>query len=742
MKFPLENRFSFVSNYLRNKYLDKLRFGKSRSVQGGCLSLFLIFNSSFLINPAHAQEYTRRPPDLDRLTQELFAEIQSDQVPYEDLYETLLQYYQTPINLNTATREELRALLLLNENQITTLLRHREANGDLLSVYELQSIENYDLRTIIRILPFVGVQSSNANGSRGSLWQRIAQEDNNALYLRYERVLQQRQGYTPPTLYQGQPTTRYLGSADKMLIRYRVSHTKDFSVGFALEKDAGEPLTWNPGNGQFGADYVSAHLLLQERGRLKTLALGDYQLQFGQGLLLSSGLSVGKGAETITTLRRSSVGVRAYSSLLENTFFRGGAATYQVAATVQATAFLSHKNVDANLQQSQDSLAQFDEFTSGLLCSGFHRTASEITNRHRLSETIGGGNLTYTSRNGNLAIGGTGVFTHFGTPLLKRPEPYNKFEFSGQENLALSVNYSYVWRNLLLFGETARSTGGGLGTVNGLLASLGPTVDAAVLVRHYTPTFHTLYGNAFSENTRNINETGVYLGLKVRPVARWEISVYYDQFRFPWLRYRAGAPTNGHDALLRLAYSPTKTSLLYVQLRQRLKPRDLTIADLVTFDPFRALPLPGEQLRQSLLLYFNTAPTPQLELRTRLQASRLRDDTGLAWRRGYVLAQDVGYQVSRTLKLTARYALFDADDYDTRQYVYEQDVLLAVSVPVLYGQGTRVYGIAEIRLNRALTLWLRYAETRYRHQATVGSGLETIQGELRSEVKAQLRVKF
>ena len=698
----------------------------------------LIFNAQFLIQPARAQEYTRRPPDLDRLTQELFAEIQSDQVPYEDLYETLLQYYQTPVDLNAATREELRALLLLTENQITALLRHRAATGDLLSVYELQSIEGYDLRTITRILPFVSVLSSGPNAGRGTLWQRIAREENNALYLRHERVLQQRQGYTPPTLFQGRPTIRYLGSPDKVLIRYRVSHTKDFSVGFALEKDAGEPLTWNPKNGQFGADYASAHLLLQERGRLKALALGDYQLQFGQGLLLSSGLGVGKGAETITTLRRSSVGVRAYSSLLENAFFRGGAATYQVAPTVQVTAFASHKNVDANLQQNQDSLAQFDEFTSGLLYTGLHRTVSEIANRHQLAETIGGGNLGYTSRSGNLAVAATGVFTHYGTPLLKRPEPYNRFEFSGRDNLALGLNYSYVWRNLLLFGETARSTGGGLGTVNGLLASLGPAVDAAVLVRHYGPGFHTLYGNAFGENTRNINETGVYLGLKVRPVARWEISAYYDQFSFPWLRYRASAPTHGHDALVRLAYSPSKTSLLYVQLRQRLKPRDLPAGD----GPVRPVPLPGEQLRQSLLMYYNFTPTPALELRTRLQASRLRDDAGLAWRRGYVLAQDVGYQVNRALKLTARYALFDADDYDTRQYIYEQDVLLAVSVPALYGQGTRVYGIAEIRVNRALTLWLRYAETRYRHQDVVGTGLETIQGSLRGEAKAQLRVKF
>ncbi len=686
--------------------------------------------------PAAAQDYQRRPPDLDRLTQELFAEIQSDEVPFEDLYETLLQYYQTPLNLNTANREDLRALLLLSENQITTLLQHRQRNGELLSVYELQSINGFDLRTIYRILPFVTVQSPDANAVRGSLWQRIKHEDNNALFLRYERVLQVRKGYAAPDTFQGRPTTRYLGSPDKVVLRFRTSHTKDFSLGFTLEKDAGEPLVYDAGRGQFGADYVSAHLVVQERGRLKTMALGDYQLQFGQGLLLSSGFGVGKGAETITTLRRSSVGIRAYSSLLENTFFRGAAATYQLAPRWLATGFASHKNVDANLQQSTDSLAEFDEFTSGLLYTGFHRTAAEINNRHRLAETVSGGHLGYTSANGNLSLGGLAVATHYGTALLKRPEPYNRFEFSGKDNLALGLHYSYVWRNLLLFGETARSSGGGLGTTNGLLASLGPTVDAAVLIRHYDPTFHTLYGNAFSENTRNINETGVYFGLKVRPRPRWEIAAYYDQYLFPWLRYRTAAPTDGHDALLRVSFAPSKTSILYAQFRQRLKPRDLPT------DVARPVPLPGELLRQSLLVYLSTQPTPALELRTRLQASRLRLDDGLAWRSGYVLAQDVGVQASRRLKLSARYALFDADDYDSRQYVFEQDVLLAVSVPVLYGQGTRAYALAEIRCAKNLTLWLRYAETRYRHQPTVGTGLEEIEGRVRSEVKAQVRYKF
>jgi hypothetical protein len=197
-----------------------------------------------LTSPTHAQELPRRAPDLDRLTQELFAEIQSDQVPYEDLYETLLQYYQTPVNLNAASREELRALLLLSETQITNLLQHRQTTGSLLSLYELQAVPGWDLRTIYRVLPFVTVQDSDPNRARGPLWQRIKNESNNALFMRYERVLQQRKGYAAADTFQGRPTLRYLGSPDKVLVRYRVSHAHDFSLGFAAEKDAGEQLAW------------------------------------------------------------------------------------------------------------------------------------------------------------------------------------------------------------------------------------------------------------------------------------------------------------------------------------------------------------------------------------------------------------------------------------------------------------------------------------------------------------------
>jgi hypothetical protein len=681
-----------------------------------------------------AQEYARPAvPDLDRLTQELFAEVQSDQVPYEDLYETLLQYYQTPLNLNTTTREELRSLLLLSEAQITNLLNHRERTGGLLSLYELQSIDGFDLRTIYRVAPFVKMQTADPNSMRGPLWQRIRQEDNNALFIRYERGLQQRRGYAAPDTVRGRPATRYLGSPDKLLVRYRVSRARDFSLGFTAEKDAGEPVAWSPATRRYGADFYSGHFLVQERGRLKSLALGDYQLQFGQGLLLSSGLAVGKGAETITTLRRSSIGLRPYSSVLENAFFRGAAATVSVNATVRATAFISRKRADASFTQRQDTLGEYSEAASSLQLTGMHRTPSELANRQALRETVAGGNLSYASPSGDLALGLTAISTQFDKPLLRRAEAYNAHEFSGRQNMALSAHYSYIWRNMLLFGETARSSSGGLGTVNGLLASLAPNLDVSALYRSYARNFHTFYGNALSENTRNINEKGLYLGLKLRPIPRWELSAYYDQFSFPWLKYQVGAPSQGHDWLVRVTFSPTKTSLLYAQLRQRTKAYDA--------DTLRQVPLPVPTERRSLLLFYDASPLPILSLRTRVQGTQYREDQGPR-RRGYVLAQDVTISPRPHLRFSGRYALFDTDDYDTRQYVYEQDVLYAFSVPVLAGRGTRTYVLTQVDVNRHLSIWLRYAETHYRHQQTIGSGLEEIRGSRRSELKAQVRYRF
>jgi hypothetical protein len=682
----------------------------------------------YFIPPVQAQDYPRQSIDFDLFMQELFAQQEDENISYEDLYETLFQYYQQPINLNNTTPEELASLFILSRPQIASFFQHIQNNGKLLSIYELQAVPGFDLITIYQLLPFVRVADAGLYADSRPLWQRMIGEDNNALILRYERTLQQRQGYTSADT-SSRSQTRYLGSPDKLYLRYRNSVAQDYSFGITAEKDAGEAFTWDRSTRRYGFDFYSAHFQLYNKGRFKAIALGDYQLQIGQGLQLSSGYSVGKGSETITTLSRANLGVRPYSSVLESAFFRGAAVTYRLKNDLNITGFYSNKRADANLQG--DTIADnFSETFTGIQTSGFHRTATELANKHRVREHIFGSSIQYQQQ--AFTVGITAVGTSYSSPIQKTDALYQRFEFNGSNNYTVGNNYSYTWQNVYLFGETAISKSGGIGSVNGLIANLSDKAEVAMLYRYYARDFHSLYGGAFGEGSRNINERGFYTGIKLKPITRWELTAFYDRFTFPWLRYRVNAPSHGDEYLVRLYFKPNRQSALYGQFRTESK--GLNVANNTT-----PIDYVTQALRRSYLLYYEFSPMPALSLKSRLQFSSYEHEAPT--QTGYLIAQDVNYTF-KNIRLSTRYALFDTDSYDTRQYVYERDVLYAFSIPALSGKGTRVYALLQFQLIRDLDVWVKYGITNYRNVDTIGSGLETIEGSRRSDVKAQVRYKF
>jgi hypothetical protein len=92
------------------------------------------------------------------------------------------------------------------------------------------------------------------------------------------------------------------------------------------------------------------------------------------------------------------------------------------------------------------------------------------------------------------------------------------------------------------------------------------------------------------------------------------------------------------------------------------------------------------------------------------------------------------------ISLTARYALFDTEDYDNRQYVYENDVWLAFSLPAYEGKGVRNYLLLSYKLNRHISAWVRFSHVRYTDREEIGSGYDLIEGNTRNDVKFQLRI--
>jgi hypothetical protein len=132
------------------------------------------------------------------------------------------------------------------------------------------------LPVIYKIIPFITVSETARNDS---FWKRVRTEENNYLILRYERTLETKAGFKESA----SPATQFRGNEDELYLRFRTSRPGDFSIGFTLDKDAGEEIVWNSTQRQYGFDFNSFHVQLMNKGKLKNLIIGDYQTQFGQG---------------------------------------------------------------------------------------------------------------------------------------------------------------------------------------------------------------------------------------------------------------------------------------------------------------------------------------------------------------------------------------------------------------------------------------------------------------------------
>lgn len=645
--------------------------------------------------------------DLEEFAERLF-QIQEDDISYEDIYESLFLFYTSPLDLNSTNESELSQLYLLSPVQIESLLSYIEKNGPLISIYELQGIENFDISTIRNLLPFVRIGQASMKESFG---RRFRKADKFLLY-RQTNILEKQRGFRE---------NAYEGSRDKIYSRLRVVKRNDFSFGATFEKDAGEVF------GSSGFDFYSFHFLLENQGPFSKILVGDFQLQVGQGLVMGAGFNPGKGAETVFTVKRNTLGIRPYTSVLETGFFRGVALSAPL-GNLELTAFVSGLAQDGNVQM--DTLeSAFESFISSIQSSGFHRTESELASKDQIDEFTFGGMLKFQP-NRRVNLGVSALSTRYSENILRNDVPYNFYEFKGKENSLVGVNGSFQWQSFNFFGEVARSSSGGYGAIGGVIASLSRSLDLAISLRDYSLDFHSFYGNAFGEGSRAINEKGTYWGIKFTPSRKYAFVAYYDKFRFPWLRFGVDAPSQGAEWLGRFTYNPARSVSTFVQVREELREVSVTDENLSELN---------SRIKRNYIVNISYKASNGLKIRSRVQAST--QTLSGEFSKGYAIVQDVSYSVGK-FSLNGRVALFETDDYDNRQYVYESDVLYAFSIPAYNGSGVRNYILAKYRHSRQLDFWIRYGRYSYRDRDVVGTGLDESQGPFRTELKWMMRYRF
>ncbi|WP_027418315.1 ComEA family DNA-binding protein [Crocinitomix catalasitica] len=642
-------------------------------------------------------------------------------------FDDLMGFLEMPLNLNTANSDDLFRLQLLTDIQILNLINYRTEYGDLVSVFELSAIEGFNPITIEMMLPFVSVLVSDKK--KIPIGQSL-KYGRHEIISRYERNLQQKAGYdeVADSILEKYPNREYLGSADKLYFRYRFTFQDKISWGITAEKDAGERLAFN--EDYKGFDFYSGHLFLKDVWKFKKIAIGDYQVNFGQGLTFWTGFGLGKTAN-ISSANRHAAGLKAYTSVNENRFLRGAGFNIEV-KDLDFTAFASHRTIDANLGDIDSLNEDFaPEFTS-FQQTGYHRTAGQLEDKDAITENLVGGELAYKRK--KFRIGLSGVYSQFSQNYAGNPADYNKFKFSGNELFTAGLNYRFVYRKLNFFGETAMSDNLKLASVNGITWQMNSRLDFMSIYRNYDKAYQTLYGAGFGESSSNAGEVGIYFGANARLSSKFNFTTYYDQFKFTYLKWQTDDYSEGREFFAELNYFPRRSSHFYVRLRNKITERNSQL-------DHSGLKSQTEVNKTSIRFNYSQEINKRWTIKTRVEWVNYQFDKDIA--NGVLFFQDVILKLfNLPMKIYWRYAIFDTDSYDARIYAYENDLLGVFSIPSYYNKGIRTYLMLRYDIGNKIDVWLRYDLWSYANQKDISSGLEKINGSEKSTVKIQLKIKI
>ena len=596
----------------------------------------------------------------------------------------------------------------------------------MVTIYELQLIDGFTMDVIKKMLPFVIVAESKEREKLRT--SNVFKYGRHKLIGETSFLLQDQKAYKPDTSNSenGVALAKYAGNKMSYKTRYRFHYKDQVFAGLTVEKDAGEAFNFK--NSSYGFDFYSAHIQLNNLGVFKRLTIGDFQAKFGQGLILWTGFGMGKSLDVLN-IRKKGQGIRYYTSTNENNFMRGVGTTIKL-GKFEFTTFFSHKKIDANLKQA-NTLESSEEQLTAFQNSGYHRTLSEIENRKAVDESIIGAKLGFAHKIFKISANFVGY--KYGVDLLPSDAPYKLYDFDGESNLNASFDYQIFYKKMSFFGESAVGKNGAIAVQNGMVTSLVPQISFSLLHRYYQKDYHAYYSNSFSENSRIVNEQGVFYGLEFQPVSGLKIAAYADFFEFPWLKFGVDAPSNGNEYFVQASYSFSRNVDMHFRWRTEIKAGNFT-------NEGEALRNLENGKKEQYRYHISYRVSDLISLRSRIEVASYQQADEKEY--GYMFLQDLNFSLRRLpISFYLRYAVFDAP-YNARLYAYENDVLNSFSVPAYSGKGSRVYVMIKYSLAEFIDLRIRYSHFFYPGNAVIGSGLSEIQGDLKSELKLQVVVRF
>ena len=676
-----------------------------------CLSIF------FSVNNLFAQD------DWENVIEQLLNnndEISSSN--WQNLMEDLAELKEQPININDATKEQLERFPFLSDKMIENILYYIYKYGPMITEKELMMVKDMDIQTARLLKMFITFQYTEKEEYKPTI-KNILKYGKQELCTRLDIPFYTRAGYHPYTseYIKENPNKRYLGHSFYHNIRYQFHYSDKIYIGLTAEKDAGE--LFFVGKNQKGYDYYSPYIYIRNLGRVKALALGNYRLNYGYGLVMNTDFSMGK-TTTLSTLGNKSNGIKKHSSTDEYNYFQGIAGSIRLTNRFTADAFYSFRQMDGIV----DKL-----FITSIKEDGYHRIPRDYEKKHTFTNQLIGSNLHYNGR--YFEVGLTGVYNVFNKVLNPTARIYNKYYPRGRDFFNISTYYKFFWKKFTLSGETAMDKNGKLATLNILRYSPKESFQLMVMNRFYDVSYQSIYARSIGEGSSVQNESGFYIGLETSFLRYFKLMTYGDFFYFPWKKYQLSKNgTKGFDGVFQLSYSPSYQLSMFIRYRYKNKYKDFTPEES------QKITLPYIQQKWKYQLVYS--PIDELVLKTTVDYVHNSYKGGKA-SKGILMGQNVGYKFNEfPLQLDVSAAWFQTDDYASRISMYEKGLLYAFHIPSFYGKGERFTFNARYELNKRIIFHAKYGMTHYRDRNVISSGLEQIEDNMKSDLYLQLRLKF
>jgi hypothetical protein len=575
-----------------------------------------------------------------------------------------------PININTADLTQLQIIPELDLNYSKLIIEHREKYGHFFSINELYTIKGLPKYIINDIKPFITISNSTI--------ENVKTSPASPSLLKFDKVFF-RSRYSVNLIDNNDtPYENYVGSKFKLYNKLTLQN-KIGEAGIITEKDAGEKQFY---------DFISFHLLLKKISFIQNLVVGDYELKFGQGLVLWGPFGFSKSTDAVFPTKMRESKILPYNGTNESRFFRG-IATSIGNNNLQLSLFYSNRRLDASRDSNSENI-------SNLVTSGYHRTSSELLTRNILGEVILGCSGSY-SYNESYHLGvlfyRSKYDKPFGSESIYAPQG-DKFKY-------FSMSYeSNVIPTIYISGEIAYDFNS-IATINSFQISFNKNFLFVSSVRCYPSNFISQHGNSFSEQRNKVqNETGFYNGFKLL-TKYGTLNFYYDQFKFPFGGYRFPISNAGEEFMLN--YTNTIKDDVNIKIVYKYEDKDY----LMDVEDQKSITRRG---RNDIRIILSWNQSKEIGYKTSVEYNVIRLRENNIIEEGTLIGNSVLINLIDNMKITGGVCFFRTDSFYSSVFEYENNIQGLVRGKVLYGEGAKVSFYINYRILQVMNISAQYSE--------------------------------